>query len=139
MPSLVSQSIAIASPIAASDTSIAISVLAALYLIVVGPVLAACFYAIRRKDGGAVERAATDVQRFIDLRERARAELAATGSLDRFIEQKHEARKHLWRPATTTGAEAARTKALPAGERAAPAHPRRARLTAPSPARSKFG
>ena len=37
-----------------------------------------------------------DVERFIELRERARAELAATGSLDRFIEIKDEARKHLW-------------------------------------------
>jgi hypothetical protein len=87
-------------PIAASATTIAIALSLALYLLVTGPVLLAGFYAIRRRDPSGLERAATDVQRFIDLRERARAELAATGSLDRFIEIKNEARKHLWQPAS---------------------------------------
>jgi hypothetical protein len=77
---------------------IALSVSVALYLLLVAPVLVAGFYAIRRREPGSIERAATDVQRFIDLREHARAELAETGSLDDFIAVKSEARKHLWRP-----------------------------------------
>jgi nucleoside-diphosphate-sugar epimerase len=68
----------------------------ALYLLVAGPLLAACFYAVCRRAADADERAVADVARFIELRERAHAELAATGSLDRFIELKDEARKHLW-------------------------------------------
>jgi hypothetical protein len=81
-----------------SDTLIALVVSSALYLLVVGPVLAAFFYAVKRKEPGAIDRAVTDVQRFVDLGGRAHAELDATGSLDRFVELKHEARKHLWRP-----------------------------------------
>jgi hypothetical protein len=72
----------------------------ALYLLVAGPVLAVCLYAIARDEPDAVERAVADVERFIDLRERAHTELAATGSFDRFIEIKDEARKRLWRPAS---------------------------------------
>jgi hypothetical protein len=68
-----------------------------LFVLLVAPVLAAGFYAIKRTDAGANVRAATDVQRFIDLRDRARAELAATGSLDDFVAAKAEARTHLWR------------------------------------------
>jgi hypothetical protein len=83
--------------IAADETLIALAVSLVLYVLVVGPVLAACFYAVRRKEAGAVERAAADVQHFIELRERAHAELVATGSLDRFAVVKNEARKHLWR------------------------------------------
>jgi hypothetical protein len=81
--------------IGASDTAIAFGVSLALYLLLAGPVVAVCFV-IRRKETDAIERAVADVERFIELRERARAELAATGSLDRFIEIKDEARKHLW-------------------------------------------
>jgi hypothetical protein len=81
--------------IGASDTAIAFGVSLALYLLLAGPVLAVCF-AVRPKEPDAIERAVADVERFIELRERARAELAATGSLDRFIEIKDEARKHLW-------------------------------------------
>jgi nucleoside-diphosphate-sugar epimerase len=86
--------------IGASDTAITFAVSLALFLLVAGPVLAVCFYAIGRKHPDALERAVADVERFIELRERAHAELAATGSLDRFIELKDEARKHLWRPAS---------------------------------------
>src|SRR6266511_1556585 len=86
--------------IGASDTSIALAVSLALYLLVAGPVLAVCFYAIARKPSDATERAVADVERFIELRERARKELAASGSLDRFIELKDEARRHLWQPAS---------------------------------------
>jgi hypothetical protein len=86
--------------IAASDTAIGLAVSVALYLLLVAPVLVAGFYAIRRREPGGIERAATDVQRFIDLRERARAKLAATGSLDDFMAAKGEARKHLWRPSS---------------------------------------
>jgi hypothetical protein len=110
-------------PIAASDTTIAIALTLALYLLVAGPVLLACFYAIRRREPNALERAATDVQRFIDLRERAHAELAATGSLDRFIEIKNEARKHLWRPVSQRAhpsAEAVSARAERGDERPAP-------------------
>jgi hypothetical protein len=81
--------------IGASDTAIALGVSLALYLLLAGPVLAVCF-AVRPKEPGAIERAVADVERFIELRERAHAELAASGSLDRFIEIKDEARKHLW-------------------------------------------
>jgi hypothetical protein len=112
-------------PIAASATTIAIVLSLALYLLVTGPVLLACFYAIRRREPDALERAATDIQRFIDLRERAHAELAATGSLDRFIEIKNEARKHLWRPASQRAqpsAEAVRARAERGGKRPAPVH-----------------
>jgi hypothetical protein len=79
---------------------IAVAVSVALYVLLVAPVLVAGFYAIVRRDTGANERAATDVQRFIYLRKRARAELAATGSLDDFIAAKTEARRHLWRPSS---------------------------------------
>ena len=82
-----------------SDMQIALVVSVVLYVLVVGPVLAACLYATRRAKPDAIDRAATDVQHFIDLREHARAELAETGSLDDFIAIKAEARKHLWRPA----------------------------------------
>jgi hypothetical protein len=75
--------------------AISVSVLSALYLLVVGPVLAVCFSAIRREAPDSLDRAVTDVQDFIDLRERARAELAATGSFDRFGAIKNEARTHL--------------------------------------------
>jgi hypothetical protein len=81
--------------IGASDTTIAFGVSLALYLLLAGPVVAVCF-AVRGKETDAIERAVTDVERFIELRKRAHAELAATGSLDRFIEIKDEARKHLW-------------------------------------------
>jgi hypothetical protein len=74
---------------------LAIALVSALYLLVVGPVLVACFYAIKREEPDSLERAVADVQDFIDLRERAHAELAATGSLDRFIAIKNEARTHL--------------------------------------------
>ena len=74
---------------------IVLTVVSALYLLVVGPVLAACFYAIKREAPDSLDRAVADVQDFIDLRERAHAELAATGSLDRFIAIKNEARTHL--------------------------------------------
>src|SRR6266540_4860260 len=86
--------------IGASETAIAFGVSLALYLLVAGPVLAVCFYAIARKPSDATERAVADVERFIELRERARTELAASGSLDRFIELKDEARRHLWQPAS---------------------------------------
>ena len=74
---------------------ITLAVISALYLLVVGPALAACLHAIRREEPGALERAVADVQDFIDLRERAHAELAATGSFDRFVAIKNEARTHL--------------------------------------------
>ena len=74
---------------------IPIAVVTALYLLVVGPVLAACLHAIKREEPDSLERAVADVQDFIELRERAHAELAATGSLDRFIAIKNEARTHL--------------------------------------------
>ena len=74
---------------------ITLAVISALYLLVVGPVLAACFRAIKREQPDALERAVADVQDFIDLRERAHAELAATRSLDRFVAIKNEARTHL--------------------------------------------
>jgi hypothetical protein len=74
---------------------IALAVVSALYLLVVGLVLVACLYAIKREEPDSLERAVADVQDFIDLRERAHAELAATGSLDRFIAIKNEARTHL--------------------------------------------
>jgi hypothetical protein len=84
--------------IAASATPIWIAVSVGLYLVVAGPFLAAAFYVVGRKDADADERAARDVQRFIDLRESARVELAATGSLDAFIALRDEARKQLWQP-----------------------------------------
>jgi hypothetical protein len=77
---------------------IALAVSVVLYVLVAGPVLAAFFYAIKREEPDAHERAAADVQRFIELRERAHAELAATGSLEHFAAVKDEARKHLWPP-----------------------------------------
>ena len=74
---------------------IALTVVSALYLLVVVPVLAACFSAITREAPDSLDRAVADVQDFIDLRERAHAELAATGSFDRFAAIKNEARTHL--------------------------------------------
>ncbi len=84
------------SPIAASTTWIVVASSLALYLLVAAPVVAGCLYAIRRKGPDALPRAVRDVERFIELRERARSELARTGSLERFAERKDEARKHLW-------------------------------------------
>jgi hypothetical protein len=90
----------LATLIATTGTWIAITVLLVVYLLFVGPFLAIGFYAVLRKDSGALDRAVADVGRFIELRERAQAELAATGSLDRFVALKDEARKHLWRSAS---------------------------------------
>jgi hypothetical protein len=78
---------------------VALAICLALYLLVAGPVLAAGLRAISREEPDALERAVTDVQRFVELRDRARAELAATGSLDRFAELKSEARAQLSRAA----------------------------------------
>jgi len=83
-----------------SDMQIGLAVSLALYVLIVGPVLAACLYATRRAKPDSIERAAADVQHFIDLREHAHAELAATGSLDDFIAIKNEARRHLWHPSS---------------------------------------
>jgi hypothetical protein len=97
--SLSSQRRDVHADVRASKTVITLAVLVALYLLVAGPLLALCFYVISSGRPEAVERAIADVERFIELRERGRAELADTGSLDRFVELKHEARKHLWRAA----------------------------------------
>ena len=79
---------------------IGVSVSVALYLLLVAPVLVAGAYAIRRREPGSIERATTDVQHFIELRERAHAKLVETGSLDEFAAIKNEARKRLWQPRT---------------------------------------
>jgi nucleoside-diphosphate-sugar epimerase len=80
----------------ATDTWVAIAVSIALYVLVVGPLLTVCLHAVWRRSPDANARAVDDVQRFVELTDRARAELAATGSLDRFILLKDEARRHLW-------------------------------------------
>ncbi len=66
-----------------TDIWIAIVVPIVLYLLVVGPVLVVSLYAVWRRSPHANDRAVDDVARF-ELRERARAGLAATGSIDRF-------------------------------------------------------
>jgi nucleoside-diphosphate-sugar epimerase len=101
-----------------------IAVSLVLCLLVVGPVLAVCLYAVWRRSPDADERAVADVARFVELRELARSELAATGSLDRFLELKEEARRHLW----PTAAERARRRPhfaepAPAPPAAAPTSP----------------
>jgi nucleoside-diphosphate-sugar epimerase len=80
----------------ATDTWVAIAVAIALYLLVAGPILTVCLYAVWSWGPAANDRGVEDVAHFVELRERARSELAATGSLDRFIELKDEARSHLW-------------------------------------------
>lgn len=75
---------------------IAVAVSLGLYLLLVAPILAGGFYAIRREKPGSIELAAADVQHFIELRERALARFAETGSLDEFAAVKTEARKYLW-------------------------------------------
>lgn len=75
---------------------IAVAVSVGLYVLLVAPILAAGFYAIRREKPGSIEQAAADVQHFIELRERAQARFDETGSLDEFAAIKTEARKHLW-------------------------------------------
>jgi nucleoside-diphosphate-sugar epimerase len=101
----------------ATGTWAVIAVSLVLCLLVVGPVLAACLYALWRRSPDADERAVADVARFVELRERARSELGATGSFDRFIELKEEARRHLW----PTAAERARRRRSPAEPAPAPA------------------
>jgi nucleoside-diphosphate-sugar epimerase len=88
----------------ATGTWAGIAVALVLCLLVAGPVLAVCVYALLRRSPDADELAVADVARFVELRERARSELAATRSLERFIELKEEARGHLW----PTAAERAR-------------------------------
>jgi hypothetical protein len=77
-----------------TDIWIAIVVPIVLYLLVVGPVLAVSLYAVWRRSPDANARAVDDVARFVELRERARAELAATGSIDRFNARVRFVRQH---------------------------------------------
>jgi nucleoside-diphosphate-sugar epimerase len=79
-----------------SDTWIAVVVSIGLCLLTVGPPLVLCLYAVWRRRPDANARAVDDVQRFVELTDNARAELAATGSLDRFLVLKGEARTYLW-------------------------------------------
>jgi len=92
---------------------VGVAVSVALSALVVGPVLAVCLYVIGWRDPAAIERAVLDVQRFNDLRDRARAELAATGSLDDFVAAKEEARAHLWRPSSGSRTNEHLAAALP--------------------------
>jgi nucleoside-diphosphate-sugar epimerase len=80
----------------ASDTWVAVVVSIALCVLIIGPPLMLCLYAVWRTGPDAYARAVDDVGRFVELTGRARAELAATGSLDRFMVLKDEARKQLW-------------------------------------------
>src|SRR5512132_431565 len=57
----------------ATDTWVSLTVSFALCLLVAGPVLAVCVYAVWRRSPDADERAVEDVVRFVELRERARA------------------------------------------------------------------
>ena len=100
----------------ATDTWVALGVSLA-YLLLVGPVLAACLYVVWKAGPDAGERAAEDVARFIELREHAHAELTATGSLNRFIELKDEARARLWpSPSERRRAEQVRLAHEPRGD-----------------------
>jgi hypothetical protein len=78
-------------------TWVSIAASIAVYVLIAGPLLAACLYAVWRRSRDPDDHAVEDVQRFIELSDRARAELAATGSLDRFMARKAEARAALWR------------------------------------------
>jgi nucleoside-diphosphate-sugar epimerase len=80
----------------ASDTWVAVAVSIALCVLIIGPPLLVCLYAVWVRSPDANARAVSDVERFVELTGRARAELAATGSLDRFIALKDEARKQIW-------------------------------------------
>jgi hypothetical protein len=92
-----------------TDIWIAIVVPIVLYLLVVGPVLAVSLYAVWRRSPDANDRAVDDVARFV-VRERARAELAATGSIDRFNARARFVRQHTpARPARVSDA----TRAAP--------------------------
>lgn len=84
-----------------AGTWITIFVLVALYVFLVAPILVACFLVMSPRKAGGPDGAVADVERFVELRERARAELAASGSLDKFMELKSEARKQLWQPSAS--------------------------------------
>ncbi len=77
-----------------TDIWIAIVVPIVLYILVVGPVLAVSLYAVWRRSPDANDRAVDDVGRF-ELRECARAELAATGSIGRFNTPARFVRQHM--------------------------------------------
>jgi hypothetical protein len=85
----------------------------AFYLLVAVPVLAVCLYAAWRRSADAHDQSVADVARFVALRERARSELAETGSFDRFRELKDEARRQLW-PTASERARLRRSAAQPA-------------------------
>jgi nucleoside-diphosphate-sugar epimerase len=80
----------------ASDTWVAVVVSTALCVLIIGPPLLLCLYAAWQRGPDANARAVDDVERFVELTNRARAELKATGSFDRFIVLKDEARRHIW-------------------------------------------
>jgi hypothetical protein len=78
-----------------SDTWIAIAVTVGLYLALAGPVLIVFVWTDAWASPAATARAVEDVDRYIELRDQARAELAA-GSLDRFVVLVDEARRRRW-------------------------------------------
>jgi 2-alkyl-3-oxoalkanoate reductase len=82
----------------ARDTWVAVVFSIALGVLIIGPPLMLCLNAVWRRSPDANARAVDDVERFVELTAEARAELATTGSLDRFMALKGEARKHLWPP-----------------------------------------
>jgi len=78
-----------------TDTWIGIAVSVVLYLLAAGPVLILLLFPDAWASPAATARAVDEVARYVALRDRARAELAA-GSLDRFVALMGEARRSRW-------------------------------------------
>jgi hypothetical protein len=111
------------------ETCAAIACSAVLTLLLLGPAVAVAWIAFERciADADSYDRAIDDVQRFIDLTERSRAQLrdarrlplfdeagaeAASAAIERALALKHKARRALWTPLSDDASEQTMTRQL---------------------------